>query len=298
MSSAAGAGFRGSLPHWAMRVIIMVLLMWPYLAHCGEFRWSGRDTNHTSITFDLAVKYENGESVPKDQGRAWQLYCQAARDGDARAFLSLAWLFMNGRGVPRDDQAAAYWLRRAAGRQVPQATNLLRFLVGVEPVNRGCAGQPRSGTVPAGTGARKPPVAPGQIGQEIEEAAKNAGLDAKLVRSVASVESAFDPLAVSAKGAVGVMQLMPATAQRFQVTDRFDSRANIRGGTAYLRELLSRFGGNLDLALAAFNAGEGAVAAHRGIPPFPETEKFVQLVKERCRCFGLTASGRTPRAGD
>jgi soluble lytic murein transglycosylase-like protein len=116
----------------------------------------------------------------------------------------------------------------------------------------------------------------------IERYARARGLRPDLVRAVIQVESAFDPFARSPKGALGLMQLMPATADELGVDDPFDPEANIRGGTAYLRELIDRFGGNEELALAAYNAGPGAVERHgQAIPPYRETQDYVRKVKAR-----------------
>jgi membrane-bound lytic murein transglycosylase B len=118
----------------------------------------------------------------------------------------------------------------------------------------------------------------------IRDASRKFGVDAALVRAVIHVESAFDPKAVSSKGARGLMQLMPATAQRFGVTDVENPEQNVHAGTRYLRLLLDLFEGDLRLALAAYNAGEGAVIRYsRRVPPFAETQGYVRLVLERYR---------------
>jgi len=110
----------------------------------------------------------------------------------------------------------------------------------------------------------------------IRRHAERERVDPKLVKSVMLVESNFNPRAVSRKGARGLMQLMPATARRFGVRDSFDPHENIRGGTAYLSDLLGMFGGDLVRTLAAYNAGEGAVQRYRGVPPYPETQEYVR----------------------
>ena len=113
----------------------------------------------------------------------------------------------------------------------------------------------------------------------IEAEAKSAGVAPNLLRAVIVVESGFNPRAVSKRGAVGLMQLMPETAVRFGVSNRYDPRQNVRGGAVYLGFLINRFRQNVRLALAAFNAGEEAVDRYAGqIPPFAETLEYVPKV--------------------
>ncbi len=118
----------------------------------------------------------------------------------------------------------------------------------------------------------------------VARAARASGIDARLINAVIAVESAHNARAVSPRGAAGLMQLMPGTAHRYGVTDRFDPDQNVMGGALYLRDLMQRFDNRLDLALAAFNAGEGAVERHgRKIPPFAETRRYVPRVLDRYR---------------
>jgi soluble lytic murein transglycosylase-like protein len=114
----------------------------------------------------------------------------------------------------------------------------------------------------------------------VREAAERHHVDPALVRAVIETESNWNPSAVSRKGALGLMQLIPTTAQRFGVNDAFNPKQNVDAGVRYLRTLLERYNGNLDLALAAYNAGEGAVDRAHGIPFYRETRNYVQRVQD------------------
>lgn len=142
---------------------------------------------------------------------------------------------------------------------------------------------PAPAALPAGTGeaggedSRKAAPRIADFDHIVEEAARSYSVDPLLVHSVIRVESNYNPIAVSPKGAAGLMQLIPATARRFGVADRFDVRENITAGVKYLKYLQEMFGDDR-LALAAYNAGEGAVQRYKDIPPFRETEDYVQKV--------------------
>ena len=124
----------------------------------------------------------------------------------------------------------------------------------------------------------------------IRAAAARHGLAPELVESVIRVESNFEVRAVSPKGARGLMQLMPATAAKLGVRNVFDGRENIEGGVRHLRHLVDRYGGNLALALAAYNAGAEAVGRYGGIPPYPETQAYVARVLRLLQRAGPSAS--------
>ena len=113
---------------------------------------------------------------------------------------------------------------------------------------------------------------------EVKAAAREFGVEEAIIRAVMHAESAFNPNALSRVGAQGLMQLMPATADRFGVANAFDPAQNIRGGVQYLAWLLKRFNGDLTLAAAGYNAGEGAVDRHKGVPPYNETRRYVERV--------------------
>lgn len=131
-------------------------------------------------------------------------------------------------------------------------------------------------------------------GQEIQEIAGRYGVDPTLVHAVIGAESAFNPWAVSRKGAQGLMQLMPRTASMLGVRDSFNPRDNIEGGVRHLKYLLDRYPGDVSLALAAYNAGEGAVDLYGGIPPYPETQQYVQKILKTGGRVGYTVGAATP----
>jgi soluble lytic murein transglycosylase-like protein len=169
--------------------------------------------------------------------------------------------------------------RRAPSPQAgfPERTNLgggvMRLWVGLLLLGGlyGCGG---GGLIPNGPHAMNPDA----LAHLIRVQAAQSGLSPKLVGAVIEVESHGDPSAVSATGAAGLMQLMPDTALSYGVSNRFDPEDNVMAGSRYLRDLLARYHDNLSLALAAYNAGPGAVDAHRGMPSFPETRAYVARV--------------------
>jgi soluble lytic murein transglycosylase-like protein len=161
------------------------------------------------------------------------------------------------------------------------------FFVNSEPpVMAKLSAKPRSAIyLPAEasfTGKARPAVSIDRDGVEriVREAADRHHVDPALVRAVIETESNWNPGAVSRKGAAGLMQLMPTAAQRFGVNDRFSPQQNVDAGVRYLKTLLQRYDGNLDLALAAYNAGEGAVDRAHGVPAFRETRNYVQKVQD------------------
>jgi soluble lytic murein transglycosylase-like protein len=170
-------------------------------------------------------------------------------------------------GAPVEGHAASYRLTGDDG--VTHFTN-----APTDPRYRSMVGT-------SGTGAgwlRLPPAVHARFSEDIKEIAGRYGVSASLVESVIRVESAFNPSATSRKGAQGLMQLMPQTASSLGVRNAFDPKQNIEGGVRHLRYLIDRYPGNLPLAIAAYNAGEGAVDRHRGIPPYAETQDYVRKV--------------------
>jgi hypothetical protein len=235
----------------------------------------------------LAILYEHGEGVAQDFVEALRYYCLAAKQGYTLAEYNLGWMYANGRGVTRDDAIAAAWFERAAKRGDPYAARMLRRL-GARPgsIEAVCPGSAASSWSPSSSLPQRE-----QIEMWVWELAPQYGLSPELVLAVVRVESLFDPNARSGKNAQGLMQLIPDTAERFGVKNSWDPIQNLKGGMAYLRWLLALFQGDLQLALAGYNAGERAVEAHQGIPPYAETKTYVAKVTQ---LYGSTRHPYSP----
>jgi soluble lytic murein transglycosylase-like protein len=246
-----------------------------------------------------AQALEHGDAQhSRDPVRAAQLYCRAARYGDAEAQYSLAWMLTNARGIERDDAQAAHLFAAAAEQSHNQAQNMARTLGTPRGEPPACLLQPdpdamalaraRPVQVPTRPVAKPraaiamdgpiPPNAPEAIVRFVKLVAPDYKLSPALVLAVMATESNFDPLAVSPRDAQGLMQLIPETAARFNVRKIQDPAQNIRGGMAYLQWLLAYFEGDVALALAGYNAGEGAVERYGGVPPYAETRRYVQRI--------------------
>jgi soluble lytic murein transglycosylase-like protein len=145
------------------------------------------------------------------------------------------------------------------------------------------------------TGQNRPAISLDRDGTDklVREAAERHNVDPALVRAVIETESNWNPMAKSRKGAMGLMQLIPSTAIRFGVNDAFSPKQNVDAGVHYLKTLLERYNGNLDLALAAYNAGEGAVDRAHGVPAYRETRNYVQRVQD---AYFRPGSGRMENA--
>jgi soluble lytic murein transglycosylase-like protein len=239
-----------------------------------------------------AKAHEFGDGVPRNPVRAAELYCRAARYGDAEAQYSLAWMLTNARGIERDEAQAAHLFAAAAEQGYEQARNILARMGtprGAPPAclrppddDRIAAAPPPSKPSPARGAAPvllppppPPPNAPEPIVRFVNLVAPEYQLQPHLVLAIMATESNFDAGAESPKNAYGLMQLIPGTAVRFGVRNIKDPVQNIRGGMAYLRWLMAYFEGDVRLVAAAYNAGERAVERYLGVPPYAETRLYV-----------------------
>ncbi|MCK0505548.1 transglycosylase SLT domain-containing protein [Aromatoleum anaerobium] len=238
---------------------------------------------HARYLVEQGVAHEHGEGVPRNPARAVAHYCEAARLGDAEAMYALGWMYANGRGTRRNDAYAGTLFAMAAARGDVQARRMLRFTGGPSGQAPPCLNA--ASTVALDdhewnpeTHIRSLSAERQRIARMIIELAPTYQISPRFALAIAVAESRLDAGAVSPKNAMGVMQLIPDTAARFNVRDPFDPRENIKGGLAYLRWLLAYFRGDIALAAAGYNAGEGAVDRYRGVPPYPETRAYVARI--------------------
>lgn len=257
-----------------------------------------------------ATQWEHGEGVPKDPQQAYTLYCEAAKLGYADAQFKLGWMIANGRGVPRDNALAAALFSLAADQGHEHAGRMRGFMGAPSPYLPTCllsaeieptlppeplpvVSQPQQAGTAGARLATMPDFVPsidwtrGQAERAyvvsiVKRLAPIYGIDPDFALSIITIESAFDPRARSHANAQGLMQLIPATAERFGVRNAFDPTENIRGGLQYLRWLLAYFRGYIPWVAAAYNAGEGNVENYKGVPPFNETRNYV---KRLCKLY-------------
>jgi len=229
---------------------------------------------NTDAQVQLGIAYEHGEGLPKDTNKAVDWYCRAAKKGSVKAQQNLAWMYANGRGVDRDEAIAVRWFKAAAKSGDEYSRKMLVHLnKNATTSRRVCVTRPSPYWQ-----SKKCRHSCQQIVSLVKEIAPQYGLDTRLVLAVIQQESAFKTHARSAKGAQGLMQLMPTTAKRFGVDNITDTQQNLKAGMSYLRWLLKKFDGNVAHALAGYNAGENAVKKYQGIPPYPETRKYVKKI--------------------
>jgi soluble lytic murein transglycosylase-like protein len=253
-----------------------------------------------NVLLEWGKRHFYGVKATQSIDKAIQLYCGAARLGSGEAQFRLGEIYAGSAAGKKDEVLAASWLLKATLSSYGSAKSKLAQWdltdaeLSPEP-DCAVSGQmvarslPRARPAAADTvtaAAAKPEVAPKIVGSPkrrdierlVRELAPGYRLNPELVLAVIEVESNFNPKARSPKSAQGLMQLIPATARRFGVSDPWDPHQNLKGGMAYLRWLLDHFQGDLKLALAGYNAGEKAVQRHGGVPPYTETRNYVKKV--------------------
>jgi soluble lytic murein transglycosylase-like protein len=255
---------------------------------------------------ERALKIEKNRYKVDGDWQAAVAYCEASRLGSAEAQYRLGMLYAFGKGVPQDRALAASLFSLASSQGHLEAQNML------ETIQISTTQLPQCVLADVAPEKARTYVSTGNIDSHIaslpqskrwvvdlaETLAVWYQVDPKLVLSIIAVESNFNIKAKSPRAAVGLMQLIPDTADRFNVHNAYNASQNIKGGLAYLRWLLAYFQGDVTLVAAAYNAGEGAVNRYKGIPPYAETRQYVkrvmQLYQNPTHPFDESITGPSP----
>ena len=280
--------------HFILRSLLLLLL--PVSAYATAMAVAVVAEDEPARVRELLLLAAQNEESATDPEKTWQAaatYCEAARLGSIEAQYRLGMMYAFGRGVPASKPLAAALFSLAGNQGHAESQNML------ESINLTSTELPPC--VTSEVLPEKPPVVVVAKSAEItrieqqlsilpdnkrwiidlvEDVASWYAIDPKLVLSIIAVESNFQVKAQSPKAAMGLMQLIPETAERFNIKNAFDATQNVKGGIRYLRWLLAYYRGNIAYAAAAYNAGEKAVDRYKGVPPYPETREYVRRVME------------------
>ncbi len=268
---------------------------YPTLQRSNNASFTSKDSSQTNITPSTKANKNPFEEInqgrqsrPVNYARAAEQFCLAARDkNDADAQYALGWMYENGKGVTKDDNIAVKFYSLAAKQFHQSARESLSASRGNPNIAKfpACMSKnfiPKETDLTENLAEKDVKSAPfyvkGPIYKLVSKIAPRYQIDTDLAMAFIAVESGFNPNATSTKNAQGLMQLIPETAARFKVKNAYDPEQNIHGGLAYLQWLLSYFKGDVALVAAAYNAGENTVEKFKGIPPYPETKKYVKKI--------------------
>jgi len=248
-----------------------------------------------------ASEVQADAATTRNGPQAVEELCRMARRGDAESQYQLAWIFAHGRGAERRDDWASYLFFAASTQGHSDARRMLQSVTWPAAEVPECFSHAVA-ALPTPAPATQAIAAPPRIERLVRRLAPQFQVRPQFALAIIAVESNFDVAALSPKNAQGLMQLIPQTAKRFGVRNTFDAQQNIRGGMAYLRWLSAYFEGDTALVAAAYNAGEGAVDRHRGVPPFAETREYVRRVLARVghapQPFDANVTSPSPRLAD
>lgn len=306
MDSLANNRISSYLP---LTALLLAFYLWPTTSAAIEVELEG-DPPETRRLLGEASRIAKNATGALGLWRAAVRFCEAARLGSIEAQYQLGMLYAFGQGVPQKPALAAALFAQAAQQGHYEAQQMLESVPFTSPDLPGCVTSAKrlpekphyyyayAGGPPLDIEKtlNRLPANKRWVVKLVETLAPWYAIDARLALAIISVESNFNPNAHSPKNAMGLMQLIPDTAERFNVKDAFNATQNVKAGLQYLQWLLARYKGDVALAAAGYNAGEGAVDRYKGVPPYAETQQYVKRVLQLYRRSVHAAPREKPRA--